>query len=165
MKTLRLDQAYPGDSTKVMWWDSDRATSDHTQGSPGLRNRAAPSLSLTPFSESEHRWVAKCLSNRCGKDLSAQRSKQRGTLGTTEDHPLEIKVSKWTKYFQISGTRNPESSTYNSHGKRCACTAKVKVQITKPASSRLADLSLGPLQRAHPLQRHPVFFPMLFFVI
>lgn len=26
MKTLRLDQAYPGDSIKVMWWDSDRAT-------------------------------------------------------------------------------------------------------------------------------------------
>ena len=33
MKTLKLEQAYPGDSSKIMWRDSDRAATDQTQGS------------------------------------------------------------------------------------------------------------------------------------
>lgn len=72
MQTLRLEQAYPGDSLKVMWRDSGRAARDQTQGSPGTPcPRAAPSLSShlslgvnTGGQLSAH---------RCRKDFSTQR--------------------------------------------------------------------------------------------
>lgn len=70
MKTLSLEQAYPGDSPKTTRWDSDRAARGPDSG---LLVLGQCSLSLTPFPGSEHRWMAKCLSNRCWNGFSTQR--------------------------------------------------------------------------------------------
>lgn len=67
MKTLKLEWAYPSDSPKIMWRDSDRAATDQTQGSP---SQAGRSLSLLPLPEGEQRLEAKGLANRSRKSVS-----------------------------------------------------------------------------------------------